>query len=105
MQKWLLELQKYLDENTPILVAGNKCDIVSRTVSQEEAEAYARSIGIEHFNTSAKSGKNVVELFTQLGQSKFCEILMSFIHLFILVLEIIKNVATAAPTTTGRRKN
>lgn len=56
-----------MEENTPILVAGNKCDIISRTVSQEEAENYARSIGIEHFNTSAKSGHNVLALFTQLG--------------------------------------
>ena len=45
------------------MIAGNKCDIVNRTVSEDEAQQFARSVGCEHLNTSAKSGHNVKEVF------------------------------------------
>ena len=46
VKTWLTELRKYLDEDTPILIAGNKCDIVTRTIKQEEAEEYAREVNV-----------------------------------------------------------
>ena len=69
--KWHLELKKYLEEGTPILILGNKCDILNRTVAEADAEAFARSVGAEHINTSAKSGTNVKEAFNGLARSKF----------------------------------
>jgi len=45
------------------MIAGNKCDMVNRAVDEDEAVAYARSVGAEHFATSAKSGHNVKEVF------------------------------------------
>lgn len=63
VKTWFVELKKYLEQNTPIIIAGNKCDIVNKTVSEEEAASYARSVGVEHINTSAKSGQNVNEIF------------------------------------------
>ena len=67
---WYVELKKYLDASTPIIIAGNKCDITNRAVELEEAEAYSKSVGCEHFSTSAKSGHNVKAVFTQLARSK-----------------------------------
>lgn len=32
VKTWHVELKKYLAPNTPIMIAGNKCDIVKRTV-------------------------------------------------------------------------
>ncbi len=46
------------------MIAGNKCDMVTKTVDQDMAEAFARSVGAEHMPTSAKSGHNVKEVFT-----------------------------------------
>ena len=62
VKKWQNELNKYL-EGAPIMIAGNKCDMVNRTVEEAEAVAFARSVGAEHVNTSAKSGHNVKEVF------------------------------------------
>jgi hypothetical protein len=45
------------------MIAGNKSDLVNRTVPEEEADQFARSVGCEHINTSAKSGLNVKEIF------------------------------------------
>lgn len=46
------------------MIAGNKCDMANKTVDEEAAVAFARSVGAEHFNTSAKTGYNVKEVFT-----------------------------------------
>jgi small GTP-binding protein len=63
VKKWQSELEKYLP-GAPIMIAGNKCDMVNKNVDEEMATAYARSVGAEHFPTSAKSGHNVKEVFT-----------------------------------------
>ena len=45
VKQWALELRKYLDNETPIVIAGNKCDLPTRAVDLEEAQAYARQNG------------------------------------------------------------
>ena len=37
--KWVTELKKYLSPDTPIVIAGNKCDVPNRQIPLEEAEA------------------------------------------------------------------
>ena len=71
VKMWHTELTKYLDKGTPIMIAGNKCDILLRTVEEAEADQFARSVQAEHINTSAKSGMNVKECFSRLANSKF----------------------------------
>ena len=63
VKKWHTELSKYLP-GAPIMIAGNKCDMVTKNVDEEMANSYARSVGAEHVLTSAKSGHNVKEVFT-----------------------------------------
>ena len=58
-----MELEKYL-EGAPIMIAGNKCDMVNKSVDEAMASAYARSVGAGLMQTSAKSGHNVNEIFT-----------------------------------------
>lgn len=41
---WVKELRKYLTQETPIIIAGNKCDLANRQIPIEEAENYARSV-------------------------------------------------------------
>ena len=38
VRMWHTELTKYLERGTPIIIAGNKCDIVSRSVDETEAD-------------------------------------------------------------------
>ena len=68
VKQWALELRKYLDNETPIIIAGNKCDLPSRAVELSDAEDYARSNNFEHMSTSAKSGYNVNEVFELLAR-------------------------------------
>lgn len=70
VKKWHTELSKYLP-GVPIMIAGNKSDLVNRTVPEDEADQFARSVGCEHINTSAKSGLNVEKIFTTLARSKY----------------------------------
>jgi len=67
VQNWVKELRKMLGEGIALVIVGNKCDLErQRKVTQEEAEAYAKTVGAEHFNTSAKLNKGVKELFLEL---------------------------------------
>jgi small GTP-binding protein len=46
-----------------IVLAGNKCDIVERSVTRKSGEDLARSWGCEFFETSAKENIKIHELF------------------------------------------
>ena len=68
---WYKELIHEIGRDAPIILAGNKCDIMNHTVSKEDADQFARSKGIEHVQASALSGNNVEYIFTTLAESKF----------------------------------
>ena len=46
VKTWVSELQKFTPKDTPIIIAGNKCDLQNKAVSTEEAKAYAKEIGV-----------------------------------------------------------
>ena len=71
VKTWYFELRKYIPKDAPIIIAGNKCDIVNRTVQLEDAESYSKEIGIEHVSASALSGHNVNYVFNTLAESKY----------------------------------
>lgn len=53
-------------EKVPIVLVGNKCDLTDqRQVPKEKAEALAKEIGCEYFETSAKNNHNVSQTFHQ----------------------------------------
>lgn len=61
---WVKELQRQAPEAIIIALAGNKSDLsAQRAIETAEAEAYAKEAGLLFFETSAKSGENVKELF------------------------------------------
>ena len=69
VKAWVKELQSQADKDIQIVLAGNKCDRESdRQINHAEATEYARSIGAAVFNTSAKSGKGVQELYTEIAR-------------------------------------
>lgn len=67
LKLWYVELRKYLGDDVPIIIAGNKCDLPTYTVPRDAGEAYAAEVGVEHKFTSAKTGKAVDELFRTLS--------------------------------------
>ena len=49
---------------------GNKCDLVSREVSYNEAMEYARAKNMGYLEVSAKTGANIRNSFTCLVRGK-----------------------------------
>ncbi|KAH7818484.1 Rab21c [Monocercomonoides exilis] len=67
VKKWVRELHEMVGKSIVIVICGNKIDRErERVVDLGEAEAYAASVGATHFTTSAKSGRNVQEVFATL---------------------------------------
>jgi len=67
VRHWVKELRKIVGKDIILLIAGNKCDLTKhRQVSDEDAKAYADSVGAVHMLCSAKTGKNVETLFLEL---------------------------------------
>jgi len=66
---WVQELKMARGDNIHVVVAGNKADLKDkRCVSLPEAQQLAKSINANYFETSAKSGENVENLFSSICQ-------------------------------------
>ncbi|KAI0307968.1 GTP-binding protein ypt5, partial [Multifurca ochricompacta] len=83
-----------------------------RQVPREEAQAYAQEAGLLFFETSAKTGEGVVEVFTEIGASS--TFISSLSHLSHRLCGAAKSIpiehilassrgATGRPGTTGNR--
>jgi len=66
VEGWVEELQQHANEDIILVMAGNKCDLPrseDEGVPFHKAQAYAKSINAAIFETSAKSGQGVQDLF------------------------------------------
>lgn len=67
-------MEQIRDNNgkVPIILIGNKCDLVDqRKVSKEDAEELAKKLGVNYFETSAKTGQGIHEAFNLLAQRAY----------------------------------
>ncbi|SMN20186.1 similar to Saccharomyces cerevisiae YOR089C VPS21 Rab family GTPase required for endocytic transport and for sorting of vacuolar hydrolases [Maudiozyma saulgeensis] len=70
---WVKELHEQANKNIIIALVGNKVDILEeneeeRKVEREEAEKLADEEGLLFFETSAKTGTNISEVFLGIGE-------------------------------------
>ena len=64
VKNWLSEIERFAPENIVINLIGNKVDLQSkREVLFEEAKEYANIINATYFETSAKLGININDMF------------------------------------------
>ncbi|XP_005176344.1 ras-related protein Rab-21 [Musca domestica] len=67
VKNWVKELKRMLGSEIILTIAGNKIDLEEqRTVQEDDAVAYAESVGAHYFETSAKTNENIDELFMEL---------------------------------------
>ena len=63
---WLKECKDMCYKDILICLVGNKCDLEGRrAVSYEEGEKFATDNQLLFFETSAKDGNNIAEMFTE----------------------------------------
>ncbi len=66
LSNWLQNIKTYCTNRAvTITLVGNKCDLPEseRVISRQQGEDFARENGLLFFETSAKTGKNVQEVF------------------------------------------
>ncbi|KAJ3127202.1 Ras- protein Rab-5A [Nowakowskiella sp. JEL0407] len=69
-KSWVKELQRQANPNIVIALVGNKTDLeAQRQIPTEEAQTYASEAGLLFTEASAKSGENVIEVFTDIAKN------------------------------------
>jgi Ras-related protein Rab-8A len=63
IENWVKQIKMHASDNVTKVLVGNKSDIEDRQVSHAEGERLAGELGIKFFETSAKTGTNIEELF------------------------------------------
>ena len=70
INKWVNDVNETIDaEKFPSVLVGNKIDLEDeREVTKEEGQNLAEQYGFKYKETSAKTGKNINELFIELAE-------------------------------------
>lgn len=69
----MMEAKEHSDSGTLFVMLLNKMDIQDKKLNAEEVEAYARDEGVLLYETSAKTGKNVTGVFTEVCRNLMTE--------------------------------
>ena len=67
-QQWVKELNERAGADIRIVIVGNKIDLDDHQVSRDEAQDYARGLGLVYYEVSAKQNMGVDELFKDLAK-------------------------------------
>lgn len=72
-KRWARDLQRSSEPGLVIALAGNKADLEHvRKVDAGEAESWARETGLIYYETSARSGAQVSDLFMEVRSRIWC---------------------------------
>ena len=74
---WLKEIKQHAAEDVRVYLIGNKCELEEqREITFDRAVEFARSHNIHMcFETSAKTGQNVEEVFSCAGKELFAQVM------------------------------
>ena len=65
---WVEELYSHAPRSTLVALAGNKTDLNHRRVTEEEAMEYAKEKNLIYFETSAKDGFGIDDIFVEISK-------------------------------------
>ncbi|XP_076235625.1 RAS oncogene family member Rab3 isoform X2 [Calliopsis andreniformis] len=64
VQDWVTQIKNYSNDNSQVILVGNKCDMKDeRVISTERGKALADQLGVPFFETSAKENINIKTVF------------------------------------------
>ena len=66
MKDWIQQIELNAKNSICKVLVGNKCDRPDRVIKEEDGKKMADKYMMNFYETSAKSGKNVNEVFTYL---------------------------------------
>ncbi|GBG34780.1 Ras-related protein Rab-8A [Hondaea fermentalgiana] len=64
---WMDNIRSHAGQDVCVVLFGNKVDLPSRVITPEQGRATAEAFGAQFYETSAKSGVNVLEAFEALS--------------------------------------
>jgi len=73
IRHWIKQIEEHGDNSVRKVLVGLKCDRPDRVVTEEEGKKLAKEYNIGFFETSAKTNKNVVEVFNYLVKEMIME--------------------------------
>lgn len=74
LDRWFNDLYKNCGGDIPIILVGNKTDLIDeRVISTEQGKQYARQKDVTFYETSAKTGENIVDVMEELAKTIFSE--------------------------------
>jgi len=69
MKKWVADMNQILEKKVPIIILGNKSDIISEigeVIHKDEVKQFTEKADSGYLETSAKAGDNVKTAFVEL---------------------------------------
>jgi GTPase SAR1 family protein len=68
ISNWLKQIDQHASSNVAKVLIANKCDRSDKVIETERGKALAEQHGLQFFETSAKSGLNVNEVFQHIAK-------------------------------------
>ena len=74
LDRWIQEIRKYGEQTATLVLLGNKWDLeCERQITYEQGQKFAEKHSMMFFETSAKEGININEVFSQLAEVLKCK--------------------------------
>lgn len=68
ISNWLKQIEQHANSNVAKVLVANKCDRPDKVIESERGRALAEQHGLQFFETSAKTGLNVADVFHQIAK-------------------------------------